>query len=70
MRKTFIKFLSLLTVFTLGATNALADVTFNEAGKPTGTIDVSNVWAFGGILLTALASIIVLRWIIGFVKRG
>jgi hypothetical protein len=70
MRKTFIKFLSLLTVFTLGATNALADVTFNETGKPTGTIDVSNVWAFGGILLTALASIIVLRWIIGFVKRG
>lgn len=70
MKKTIAKFLSLIGVFMLGATNALAEVTFNEAGKPTGSIDVSNVWAFGGILLTALASIIVLRWIIGFVKRG
>lgn len=70
MKKTIVKFLSLIGVFMLGATNALAEVTFNEAGKPTGSIDVSNVWAFGGILLTALASIIVLRWIIGFVKRG
>ena len=70
MKKTIAKFLSLIGVFMLVATNALAEVTFNEAGKPTGSIDVSNVWAFGGILLTALASIIVLRWIIGFVKRG
>ena len=70
MKKTVAKFLSFFAVFMLGATNALAEVTFDGTGKPTGTIDVSNVWAFGGILLTALASIIVLRWIIGFVKRG
>ena len=59
----------LVSVF-FGATQALADVTMASDGKVSGTFDVSPVFAVASAIFIALGGIVVVRWCIGFIRRG
>lgn len=64
------KALTMGSLALLGVTNAMADVTMSTDGKVSGTFDVTPIFSVASAIFTALSAIIVVRWCIGFIRRG
>lgn len=60
----------MLGVFALGATAANAAVTMSDTGAVSGSFDMAPIYQVAGIIFTALASIVVIKWVISFIKRA
>lgn len=59
-----------LGLVALGATAANAAVTMNESGVVSGSFDMAPIYQVAGIIFTALASIVVIKWVISFIKKA
>lgn len=64
------KVLTLGTLAFVGVNNAMADVSMSTDGKVSGTFDVSPIFGVASAIFTALGAIIVVKWCIGFIRRG
>nr|WP_315009193.1 hypothetical protein [uncultured Campylobacter sp.] len=70
LNSVFGKLAILLGSVFFGATQALADVTMGADGSVTGTFNISPVFAVASAIFIALGGMVVVRWCIGFIRRG
>lgn len=68
----FLKKLGLAVMGFVGLANtAFAAITVDPAtGKVAGTLDLAPFYSGAAVIMTALAAIIVIRWVMGLLRRG